>query len=87
MHYQAAFVDEIIFSKSNFSGNEGSRLLNPFTIDLVGRGIDSNAKNNEAENRPDLRFLLWLSAFSSRCTGNKFKNIPLFFDLKNFLIK
>ena len=58
MHYQGAFVDEIIFSKSNFSRNEGSSLLNRFTVDLASRVIDSNAKNNDAENRPDLRFLL-----------------------------
>ena len=58
MHYQAAFVDEIIFTKPNFSRNEGSSLLNRFTVDLARRVISSNAKNNDAENRPDFRFLL-----------------------------
>ena len=78
MHYQAAFVDEVIFSKSDFCRNEGFRLLPPFTIDLASPAIDSDAKNNKVENHSGFRFLFWPFAFYSGCSGNEFKNIAIF---------
>ncbi len=63
MHYQAAFVDEIIFTKPNFSRNEGSGLLTPFTIDLTSLGIDSNAKTTKQKTAPAPVFSLALGIF------------------------
>ena len=84
MHYQGAFVNEVIFTKPNFSGNESSSLLNPFTIDLSSRVIDSNSKKQRSRKPPRLPLFTLAAGILFKMLRQQIQEYTAIFEFKKF---